>query len=45
MGLDITSPFDVTRMPPVLIQRKVIEVSVLSAPSWYRQPKVLRLVS
>lgn len=45
IGLDITSPFDVTRMAPVLIQRKVIEVSVLSAPSWYRQPQVLRLVS
>ncbi|MFT5298515.1 MAG: II/X family phage/plasmid replication protein [Colwellia sp.] len=45
IGLDITSPFDVTRMAPVLIKRKVIEVSVLSAPSWYRNPQVLRLVS
>ena len=45
IGLDITSPFDVTRMAPVLIQRKVIEVSALSVPSWYRQPQVLRLVS
>lgn len=45
IGLDITSPFDVTRMAPVLVQRKVIEVSALSVPSWYRQPKVLRLVS
>lgn len=45
IGLDITSPFDVTRMAPVLIQRKTIEVSLLAVPSWYRQPQVLRLVS
>jgi II/X family phage/plasmid replication protein len=45
IGLDITSPFDVTRMAPTILSRKVIEVSALSAPSWYRQPQVLRLVS
>lgn len=43
IGLDITSPFDVTRMAPTLLSRKVIEVSTLSAPSWYRQPNQLRL--
>jgi len=45
IGLDLTSPFDVTRMAPTILNRKVIEVSVLSAPSWYRQPHILRLVS
>jgi II/X family phage/plasmid replication protein len=45
IGIDITSPFDVTRMAPTLIQRKVIEVSVLTAPCWYRQPQTLKLVS
>ena len=45
IGLDISSPFDVSRMAPLLTQRKVIEVSALTAPSWYRQPQTLRLVS
>lgn len=45
IGLDITSPFDVTRMAPTILNRKVIEVSTLSVPSWYRQPQILRLVS
>jgi II/X family phage/plasmid replication protein len=45
IGLDITSPFDVTRMAPVLLSRKVIEVSPLAIPNWYRQPNNLRLVS
>jgi len=45
IGLDITCPFDVTRMAPTILQRKVIEVSVLIAPSWYRQPQNLQLVS
>jgi II/X family phage/plasmid replication protein len=47
IGLDITSPFDVTRMAPTVIQRKVIEVSELQIPSWYRHAKIshLRLVS
>jgi len=45
IGLDITSPFDVTRMAPVLLSRKVIEVSPLAIPHWYRQASNLRLVS
>jgi hypothetical protein len=45
VGIDVSCPFDVTRMAPVITQRKIIEVSVLMIPSWYRQPQNLRLVS
>lgn len=45
IGLDVTSPFDVTRMAPKILQTKVIQVATLQIPSWYRQPQNLRLVS
>lgn len=45
IGLDVSCPFDVTRMAPTISQQKLIEVSTLTAPSWYRQPQNLRLVS
>lgn len=45
IGLDVSSPFDVTRMAPVITQRKVIQVSPLLMPSWYRKPNFLSLAS
>lgn len=45
IGIDVSSPFDVTRMAPTILQTKVIEVSRLTVPSWYRQPQILQLVS
>lgn len=36
IGIDISCPFDVTRMSPTILKRKLIEVSDLQIPSWYR---------
>jgi II/X family phage/plasmid replication protein len=47
IGLDITSPFDVTRMSPTILKRKVIEMSELTIPTWYKKAEIpyLKLVS
>ena len=36
IGIDVSCPFDVTRMSPTILKRKAIEVSDLQIPSWYR---------
>lgn len=46
IGIDITIPFDVTRISPTLIKRDPIEISELLPPNWYRhaQAHTLRAV-
>lgn len=40
IGIDISRPFDVSRMCPTLKRSEVIEVKPLSVPDWYRLPVV-----
>ncbi|MEK2104176.1 phage/plasmid replication protein, II/X family, partial [Vibrio parahaemolyticus] len=40
IGIDISRPFDVSRMCPTLKRSEVIEVSPLSIPDWYQLPQV-----
>ncbi|OOF18885.1 hypothetical protein BZJ17_15850 [Salinivibrio sp. IB574] len=40
IGIDISRPFDVSRMCPTLKRSEVIEVKPLSIPSWYQLPRV-----
>lgn len=40
IGIDISRPFDVSRMCPTLKRSEVIEVKPLSIPSWYQMPRV-----
>ncbi len=40
IGLDISQPFDVSRMCPTLKRSEVIEVKPLPIPSWYQLPVV-----
>lgn len=48
IGIDISIPYDVSRIPPTLKSSRVIEVTPLAVPSWYRMPSTkshLRLVA
>lgn len=47
LGIDISMPFDVSKMPPQIRSNTLIEVKPVSPPGWYRMPKVphLALVS
>ncbi len=40
IGIDISRPFDVSRMCPTLKRSEVIEVKPLSIPGWYQLPVV-----
>ncbi|MDH5901745.1 hypothetical protein L8S19_18780, partial [Vibrio aestuarianus] len=40
IGIDISRPFDVSRMCPTLKRSEVIEVKPLSIPDWYQLPVV-----
>lgn len=40
IGIDISRPFDVSRMCPTLKRSEVIEVKPLSIPDWYQLPQV-----
>lgn len=40
IGIDISRPFDVSRMCPTLKRSEVIEVLPLSIPDWYQRPAV-----
>lgn len=40
IGIDISRPFDVSRMCPTLKRSEVIEVAPLPIPSWYQMPLV-----
>ncbi|ELE5893951.1 hypothetical protein RQV73_001968 [Vibrio fluvialis] len=40
IGIDISRPFDVSRMCPTLKRSEVIEVKPLSIPDWYKLPVV-----
>ncbi|SKA16896.1 phage/plasmid replication protein, gene II/X family [Vibrio cincinnatiensis] len=40
IGIDISRPFDVSRMCPILKRSEVIEVKPLSIPDWYQLPVV-----
>ncbi|MFV8407250.1 phage/plasmid replication protein, II/X family [Vibrio harveyi] len=40
IGIDISRPFDVSRMCPTLKRSEVIEVTPLSIPDWYQLPQV-----
>lgn len=48
LGIDISLPHDVTRMPLRIRSNELIDIKVLDAPSWYKHPSVkpnLALVS
>ena len=38
IGIDISIPYDVTRVPPTVRSTQVIEVKSVKPPSWYRMP-------
>ncbi|MDF4275637.1 phage/plasmid replication protein, partial [Vibrio parahaemolyticus] len=40
IGIDISRPFDVSRMCPTLKRSEVIEVAPLPVPDWYQMPQV-----
>ncbi|MZI93250.1 hypothetical protein F9817_08575 [Vibrio sp. CAIM 722] len=40
IGIDVSRPFDVSRMCPTLKRSDVIEVRPLSIPDWYQRPAV-----
>lgn len=40
IGIDVSRPFDVSRMCPTLKRSEVIEVKPLSVPDWYQFPHV-----
>lgn len=42
IGIDISSPFDISRMCPTLKRSEVIEVKPLSIPDWYQLPAVAK---
>ncbi|EGG93792.1 hypothetical protein IMCC1989_736 [gamma proteobacterium IMCC1989] len=39
LGIDISIPHDITKMPPQIRSNTLIEVSFVSPPDWYRMPK------
>ncbi len=41
IGIDISRPFDVSRMCPTLKRSEVIEVNALPVPDWYQLPMVV----
>lgn len=45
LGIDISMPYDVTKMPPQIRSNTLIEVCDVQPPSWYRMPKVHSLKS
>ncbi|MDP2091950.1 MAG: phage/plasmid replication protein [Pseudohongiella sp.] len=48
IGIDISIPYDVSRLPPTLKASQTIEVSPVQMPSWYRTSSMknhLRLVA
>lgn len=40
IGIDVSRPFDVSRMCPTLKRSEVIEVAPLPIPDWYQMPQV-----
>ncbi|MDE1226171.1 hypothetical protein L9W83_00005, partial [Vibrio aestuarianus] len=42
IGIDISRPFDVSRMCPTLKRSEIIEVKPLSIPNWYQLPVVAK---
>ncbi|MDO9519704.1 MAG: phage/plasmid replication protein [Pseudohongiella sp.] len=48
IGIDISIPYDVTRLPPTIKTSQIIQATHLQAPSWYRTSSMknqLRLVA
>ena len=40
LGIDISVPYDVTKMPPQVRSNALIDVRSVEPPSWYRMPEV-----
>lgn len=38
LGIDISVPYDITRVPPTVRANQLIEINSVAAPDWYRQP-------
>jgi len=43
LGIDISIPHDVSKMPPQIRSNEIIEVKYVQPPSWYRMPQVRHL--